>query len=84
MSALIPPVAPSCNAAERIHLSTTPWDGSLAAIFLPRDLEPRIHTDEHGLKTKIRADFLQRSECDSFLSIDMDFTLHFFDPCSSV
>ncbi len=30
-----PPVAPPCNAAERIHPSTTPWDGTLSAIFLP-------------------------------------------------
>jgi hypothetical protein len=53
MSALIPPVAPSCNAAERFHPSTTPWDGTLAAIFFaiatdPKtEMNPQMNTDKH-------------------------------------
>jgi hypothetical protein len=38
-----PPVAPSYNAAKRFHPSTTPWDGTLAAIFLlPPIKNPRL------------------------------------------
>jgi hypothetical protein len=41
MSALIPPVAPSYNAAERFRPSTTPWDETLAAIFLAPEFRIR-------------------------------------------
>jgi hypothetical protein len=50
MSALIPPVAPSCNAAERIHPSTTPWGGTLAAIFFTIATNGSETTDEHRRK----------------------------------
>src|SRR4029077_4632382 len=82
MSALIPPVAPSCNAAERFHPSTTPWDGTLAAIFLAPEIWnhgfTRMNTD---MRNKIEVDCLKKADFDSFFSAALDF---FLPSCLSV
>src|ERR1700687_2495949 len=89
MSALIPPVAPSCHAAEPFHPSTTPWDGTLAAIFLAPEIWnhgfTRMNTDK---RNKMKVDCLQEVDFESLFLCRLGFFPSFLfirvHPCESV